>query len=149
MAIELTKAHTIMNALADALAARAGLDSVQVATAPLGKDTAREAIVLADGRASQEWGSIGAKSRDEELTIAGLVWVTRPGAGETVIRETRARAFALLAEIETHLREDPTALGSLKWYEFTSYTLDQGANDLGRWVQIDFEIVAKGRLSSI
>ena len=93
-----------MIAFVDGMLARANIiaDGVQVSSGYLGGDTAaKESIQLTDvPSAEQKWGMLGNRRRDEEYTLNGLIWVVKAGKNEAVIREARARAFALLAEIE-------------------------------------------------
>lgn len=72
----------------------------------------------------------------------------KAGKNETVIRLARARAFELLAEVEDFLRLDPTIASTTLVSELASYPLDQGANQEGRWAQIDFAIACKKDLRS-
>jgi len=144
--------HAAMNAFVDGMLARANIISagVQVASAYLGGDTARfESIQLTDAPdAQQSWGMLGNRRRDEEYTLHGVIWVFRAGKGEAVIRDVRARAFELLAEIEDFLRVDPSIGGTTKVSELSRYPLDQGANEEGRWAQIDFDVLCKKDLRS-
>ena len=141
-----------MDAFVDGMLLRANIISakVQVASGYLGGDSAaKESIQLTDvPAATQSWGMLGNRRRDEEYTINGLIWVVKAGKNETVIRSARDRAFALLAEIEDFLRLDPTIGSTTKVSELTAYPFDQGANAEGRWCQIDFSIACKKDLRS-
>ena len=102
----------VKSALVDTWAARAGLTGVQIASGELGGNAAskeRIELIGADTIA-QDWAGIGRLSRDESLTLIGSIYVLRPGAGETVIRAARDRAFALMAEVELSFVE--SAAGS-------------------------------------
>lgn len=149
MATVTSVAHAFMVALADKLALRANLAGVQIATGWLGGDSdARESIQLTAVRAEQRWGMVGNRRRDEEFTVEATIWVTRAGKNETVIREVRARAFALLAEIEDCLRVDPTVDNTARVAQVSTYDMDQGATTAGRWCQLDFEILVNRDLRS-
>jgi len=141
-----------MIAFVDGMLARANIiaDGVQVSSAYLGGDTAaKESIQLTNvPQAEQKWGMLGNRRRDEEYTLAGLIWVVKAGKNETIIREARARAFELLAEIEDFIRVDPTIGATTKVSELSRYPVDQGASAEGRWCQIDFEITCKKDLRS-
>src|SRR5487761_2653762 len=107
--------HLVKNAIVDGLAMRAGLAGVQVASAYLGKDTKAESIQIGVGdELNQSWSQIGNRERQEDMIIRGIVWVMKPGADEAVIRTTRARAVALMAEIEDFFRVDPSIGGLVK-----------------------------------
>lgn len=144
--------HLAMNAFVDGMLARSLIvaGGVQVASAYLGGDTARaDSIQLTDvPNAEQSWGMLGNRRRDEEYTLHGLIWVFRGGKGETAIRQVRARAFELLGDIEDFLRVDPSIGGTTKVSELSRYPLDQGANEEGRWAQIDFDVLCKKDLRS-
>jgi len=152
MATVTSTIHAAMNAFADGMLARANIISakVQVSTGYLGGDSAaKESIQLTDVTpATQEWGLIGNRRRNEEYTLNGLIWVLKAGKNETVIRLARARAFELLAEVEDFLRLDPTIASTTLVSELASYPLDQGANQEGRWAQVDFAIACKKDLRS-
>jgi hypothetical protein len=152
MATVTSTIHAAMNAFGDGMLARANIISakVQVSTGYLGGDSAaKESIQLTDVTpATQEWGLIGNRRRNEEYTLNGLIWVLKAGKNETVIRLARARAFELLAEVEDFLRLDPTIASTTLVSELASYPLDQGANQEGRWAQVDFAIACKKDLRS-
>lgn len=141
-----------MDAFVAGMLLRANIISagVQVASGYLGADSARhESIQLTSvPDAAQVWGMLGNRRRDEEYTIDGLVWAMKPGKNEPAIKAARDRAFELLAEIEDFLRLDPTIGGTTKVSELTAYPVDQGANEEGRWCQLDFEILCKKDLRS-
>lgn len=152
MATVTSTIHAAMCAFVDGMLARPNIlaDDVQVASGFLGGDADQaESIQLFEVRtAEQSWGVIGTRRRDEEYTIVGGIGVRRAGKNELVIREVRARAFELLAEIEDFLRTDPTIGGTTKVSELARYPVEQGADAEGRWVQIDFEITCKKDLRS-
>lgn len=149
MATVTSVVDAFMVALADKLALRANLAGVQIATGWLGGDSAAmESIQLTAARAEQRWGMVGNRRRDEEFTVEATIWVTRAGKNETVIREVRARAFALLAEIEDCLRVDPTVDNTVRVAQVSTYDMDQGATTAGRWCQLDFEILVNRDLRS-
>lgn len=152
MATVTSTVHAAMNAFVDGMLLRSTIagDKVQVTSGYMGADSdAKESIQLTQWTpATQSWSMLGNRRREEEYTLAGLVWVMRPGKNEDVIREVRERAFELLAEIEDFLRLDPTIDGTTKVSELSAYPGDQGATPDGRWCQIDFEILCKKDLRS-
>ena len=147
MAVVTSKLDATMLALADGLALRAGLSGVQIATGPLGGDSAQESIQLFTGSLDQEFVTTN-RRREELLTIEGAIWVMRAGKDDTVIRVARARAIALLAEIETFLRDDPSIGATVRAAEVQAVSLDQGVNPDGRWCQLDFTLAASQRLNT-
>jgi hypothetical protein len=139
-----------MDAFVDGLLARPGLEGVQIASGYLGADSDPKQSIQLTGasRAEQVWGMLGNRRRDEEYTLDGLIWIVVPGKNEPVIREARNRAFLLLAEIEDFLRVDPRIGQTTKVSQLSRYPFEQGANDIGRWCQIDFEIACEQDLRS-
>lgn len=152
MATTTSKLDAAINWLADTLADRAGLAGVQIATGWLGADTSGvETIQILDGLARQQWGGIGRLSREEELEIRLVIFVRKPGGADSVIRATRARAFALLAEIEDAIRATAAAVsfgGIVRKAQVTDIELEQGANSADRWAQLNVTIEADKRLIS-
>lgn len=141
MTTETSAVHAWLNAFADALAARANLAGVLITTGYVADVGRLEAIQIGDTiEGEQEWSLLGNRRRKEQFRINGIIWVSKPGKGETVIRAARERAFVLLAEIEDELRLRPTVSATNKLSALTRYTVDQGASTDGRWAQIDFEV---------
>lgn len=103
----MTRIAAALDALADGLAARAGLAGVQITSAYLGSELYGSEFVMLDGdhKLDADWSSFGRLSRDERITIGGSVVVRAPGAGESVVRAARARAAAIFGEIEAYLTE--------------------------------------------
>lgn len=132
---------------AAALALRSGLSGVQIATGPLGGESARESIQFFTGRDNQDHVTTG-RRRESTFSLDGAVWVLKPGKNETVIKAARDRAQALLAEIEDELRTDPSIGGTVRESGITDYDLDQGVNPDGHWCQLDFTISGTVRLNS-
>lgn len=129
-----------MDTLADGLALREGLDGVGVMTGELSgaNKPPREGILLAGVETmGQEWESIGDMDREERFSIGWSIWAIKPGSGESVIRATRRRAFALLAEVETHLRENPDLNFLIRVAEVKPTLMWQDAHDSGRVCQIE------------
>ena len=100
------------------MAIRANIVSakVQVASGYLGDDSDRHETIQLIGAtsASQRWGALGNRRREEEYTLAGVVYVLEAGKSEPAIKDVRDRAFELLAEIEDFLRLDPTIGNTVK-----------------------------------
>lgn len=152
MATVTSTIHAAMNAIVDGLLARPNIitDGVMVSSGYLGADSSRHESIQLFGvtNATQQWGMLGNRRRDEEYTITGGIGVRRAGKNEAVIRAVRERAFELLAEVEDFLRVDPTIGGTTKVSELSRYPVEQGADSEGRWCQVDFEITCKVDLRS-
>jgi hypothetical protein len=138
-----------LKALLDARAGIIGPPLVTVSTGDLGLDTPREAIILASALGPRE--SVGLRgpqgiSADENVTVRGAIWIVKPGQGETVIKQARDRAAALLAELEQTLKANPTVSGICQYAAVSSSGHEAGANDEGRWHQLNFEITYRARL---
>ncbi|MGE4338200.1 MAG: hypothetical protein AB7E55_19810 [Pigmentiphaga sp.] len=146
MATTTSTIPAFMDALRSQLLAREGLAGVEVFTGPMGEDTPREAIVLFGTDASQEWGAIGNRRRDESYTVEAATWVKRPGAGEAAIKEARDRAFELIGEVENQLRTDPKANGTILKGAVSGMVLLQGIDMDGRWAQVAFTIACDALL---
>lgn len=138
--------HDFKCALADALMARAGLAGVQVLSAPEFQDIRNESIQLHDAAGDQEWYAIGRMSREESYAVDGMVWALRPGAGETINRAVRGRAFDLFAEVEACLWADPTMGGVDRVAEIGHLDVAEGANPNGRVCRIDFTVKVTKRM---
>lgn len=134
-----------MTALRDSLRLRLG--QVKVFSAPAGDDRVAECVQLFRVEATHEPASLGNYSRDEDYTIFGGIWITKPGAGEDKAVEARDRAYELLADVEDVLVEDPYLGGRLLWMLFRSGNLVQRAGDGNRQADLDFEISVKARLT--
>lgn len=77
--------------------------------------TSEWAVVGGDGpvqdeedaaRSTQQWNGLGALARDEEIWVVCAVG-SSTGNAETSMQARRVAVYALLAAIETGLREDP------------------------------------------
>lgn len=103
-----TRIAVIKANLVDELRLRAGLADVLVLSAvPLSEADGRTEFIalVGDDSIEQDWSAIGIRSRDERVTLRGMVYVRRGGTGETVIRAIRERAVALSAEVEGYIGE--------------------------------------------
>jgi hypothetical protein len=126
-----------------------GPPRVTVSTGDLGTETPPLAIIIWGATAPREHvGLRGPQgiSQDETVVVTGAIWVQQPGQGETVIAAVRDQAAALLAEVETQLKETPTMGGTCQYATVTSSVWEAGANDQGRWQQISFELTYRARL---
>jgi hypothetical protein len=108
----------LIDALLAALTAAAGLDGVKVVDGPLVSNTSASEFVFVgyDGdpegefqtaQTTQQWAGLGARAKNEDITITGAVLVQR---GDIDVKAVRDRVFAIFAEVEAAVRADP-ALG--------------------------------------
>jgi hypothetical protein len=138
---------TIKDALVAALLAQPALAQVQVERAHPGPEKLeREAIWLGAARGRHEIPVVkaGRKPRDEVYTIEVLVSVLKPGG---TLEEVEERAFALLAEVEDVLADDPR-LGTtaILWAKAGEWGESSGYLDDGAEADIRLEIDVKARL---
>lgn len=96
-----TRIAVLKSAIVDGLRLRAGLSGVQIMSADIAQRDAKESILLiGEDMIEQEWAAIGRLSRDEMITLTGMIMVKTPGSSETVIRACRDRCIELMAEVE-------------------------------------------------
>ncbi len=105
---------TLRTNLQTQLRARAGLTGVTVMRHSVPPDQLpdSEHIMLLAAAARQEFAAHGA-SHLEEAQLDFRIRARKPGAGETVADAAEDRALALLAEVETQLRDDATVNGAV------------------------------------
>lgn len=131
------------NALVTRLAARTGLDGVQVTYGwPVGA-VKREHIMVGGADGTQEYRTIGAQHRFEEYVVQVYVNVIREGVQQQTCDE---RCLALLAEIENELRSDPTVGNTVMTAEVGSFNLESLANDQTREARLRVGIQVKARI---
>ena len=138
------------------MAATSGFETVEVFSGDMAGESPPEAVILSGSDDwNQEWSTVGNLRKSEEFTVGFAIWVVKPGAGETVIREARTRAFAILAVIETYLRKSLvhgdavdgiTLQGTVPKAEFQPTGFVDGANTAGRYFGIIGGIAISGRL---
>lgn len=137
-------------ALYDALAARPALAGVQITYgAPL-PDPKREFVWLQDVEGEQEASALGHLLRREAMTMTVIVNVMREDRNQQAATE---RAFAIAAEIEALLRENPaltgyyTGAGQILAAQVTGpLTLEEQANDQRRAAQLTVSVGWQARL---
>ena len=116
----------VKDGLADFLAAQTGLrevDGVQVYSAtPDAANVAKEHVILGNVVAPQSWRGLGAQRKAETPSMSCFITIVKPGAEETAIRPARARAYALMALVETALKADPGAGGTIPLPRQTTVT---------------------------
>lgn len=150
--ITTSAADRFVCALVDNLAKREGLAGVDIISA-FNPDARNETIQFVECEFEQEWGSIGNLRREEKFTWHGFVACVKPGGGEDVIRATRARVFALFAELEAELRRDPRVgdASDVKTANRAAQIMEgslvqRAVPDADRACQLTFSVKAQGTL---
>lgn len=98
---------------------------------------------------TQDFASAGARTRDEDFSIACYV-ETRAGDKDMTLR--RAKAFELLAAVEVALRATngaptaPTLSGTVQWAHLTSGSLVQEQGDKGALAGLSFTVTCRARI---
>lgn len=111
-----SRVPALIDALVPALQASADLGTVKVVDGPLVSDSAAQEWVFvgydgdedgdfATATAQQEWAGLGAKKKNEEITLTCAILVQR---GSTDVRSCRVRTYEVFAAVEAVLRADPS-----------------------------------------
>lgn len=147
--MQTTTQFAFVDRLADRLAARPALAAVVVASAAIDQAKAArpDIIELLGTELEQVFGAIGARRMSESYDLLGEITVVRPGASEADIRATRNRAKAILAELETELRDDPTLGAVVMKCRLARVGIKQGYGERGRYCVIEFAISAEASLT--
>src|SRR5438128_122383 len=98
-------------ALRTQLAGRVGLNGVQISYGYPGPVAETEYLWLADVKGEQKAATIGTRARDERYTLTVVVYAQNSDPRDS--QTPTERAFALMAEIESQLRTDPTVNGTV------------------------------------
>jgi hypothetical protein len=133
MPTESTTQLTFKTNLEAALDARPGLNGVQV-TIGFPKVPAKELVMLGDIKGTQEPASIGRLSREERYKLEVTIKVERQGTDQSV---PTTRAYAIAAELEQQLRDDPTVAGAVRIAQVGGRQHDPGRYDLEEFVTSD------------
>lgn len=114
---------TFKAALVTALQARAGLSGVQVARRWPGPSTADEGIYLGDarGRTTPRALKTGRQRRTETAQVEIIIQTLRSAHTPLDADDSEDRAFALLAELEGALADDPDVSSSIEWTDELAY----------------------------
>ncbi|MGV9755435.1 hypothetical protein ACWDUC_06305 [Streptomyces tricolor] len=144
-------------ALLDALRAADGLDGVDIIDGPPVDDIATSDFVAIGwtggedqaAESVQDFNGAGARTRDEDLTIACVIDVWTGDDGFAPLRE---RAFAILGVVEQVIRatganpEAPTLNGAVLWAQLTRTQLRQYFTDQGARVALGFTVSCHARI---
>lgn len=141
-----SKAFAAMQALATQLRARAGLTGVEVRTAHPGAKLPTEAIVMLSFDGDQRWAALGKGSREETFLIPTSIYVSKPGATETVAKACQDRVVALFAEVENQLRTDPSINSTVRVGAIRNPVAEQGYGDRDRWCEVMFQVECNVRI---
>lgn len=153
-------ASAFLGEMQDRLQDWPGLAGVEVVTAsiPIEKLKAKDYIVFIRVEGDQDWAAIGNQTKEDVYSVASSVLVIKKGAGEEKATEVRERAADILMEVENALRDivqTPNALtemassigaNQITKLNLARFTLHQGANDGGRWAEVDFDIDVTARI---
>jgi hypothetical protein len=135
-----------MNALHDALVARANLAGVRVNYGPALPDPGRESMNILGLSGEQSWASLGRLAKDETYTVEVLILVIREGQQTQPAVE---RVYELLEELEDELRESansPTVDGTVRVASVSSVQLEVGASDTTRSALLTIGVRVEARI---
>lgn len=146
-----------ITALLAILNASTGLDGVVVSDGPPTTDIATEDFLAVGWSGTedqgadlvQEFNSAGARTRDEQFTIACVIDVWSGDDGFAVVR---ARAFQILGVVEQAIRASglnpaaPTLNGTVLWAEMARAQLRQYFTDQGARVALGFTVSCHARI---
>jgi hypothetical protein len=139
-----TTVGPFLDALRDALEARAGLTGVTIATGQLADTTGgTESIEFGHVDNQIDWYALGRKARKETYMVSGWIFVVSYGGGEAVITQARERALTLYGEVSACLVSDPSMGGIVTVAAIVSFALDQiitGQQSNARGAAIEFTI---------
>jgi hypothetical protein len=141
----------VKDGLGDYFTAYPGLtaaNGVAINTAPVAPEELTDKhVIIGDVTAPQGWRGLGAQRKEETPTATCWIASTGSGSDETAIRAVRRQAYGLLALIETALKDDPGADGTIPQPRQTTVAesaLEETPVDLdgvsGRRAQIRFTI---------
>lgn len=150
-----TSVGTFLDKFRDALASRAGLSGVNIYTAPVDYvSLGPESILFAFEAASSDYEYyFPPRQVDETYQVKGGIWIVKTGAGESVIKEARDRALALLEEVQDQLAVSSatTALSlaalGVDDARITSWTIEQYAIDGGRDCRVSFTVECRAKFT--
>lgn len=146
-----------VDALVDILDASEDLANAQVLDGPPTNDLTTEDVVFIGWQPgaetavvlTQSFNAAGARTRDEAFDIAGYI---ESRAGDQSMRLRRARAYELLAAVETALRATtaaptrPTLNGTVLWAELTAGNFVQAQTQDGPVAGIAFTVSCRARI---
>jgi hypothetical protein len=135
-----------MNALHDALVARANLAGVRVNYGPALPDPGRESVNILGLEGEQNWAGLGQLAKEEIYTVQVLILVIREGQQTQPAVE---RAYELLEELEDQLREtstSPTMGNTVRVASVETVNLEVGASDQTRSALLTIGVRVQARI---
>lgn len=93
----------IIDQIMTVLAARPDLDGVTLRSGPFDATGVTELLQLNEIIFEDDQETMGPGNREVDFRINGVIECTKFGAGESVIAAARARAFALMDQVESAL----------------------------------------------
>lgn len=153
MATTTSTVPAFLAALRDAMNARFAANptfaGVQCFAAPAGDPLPLEMIEFWGTDETQQWGALSNRRKVEQYTIRGFVGASvEAGAGEDVADQVRARAYAILAELEDQLRTDVNMAHTVYRCALASANLSQWIQDNGRAATLEITIDVYTELNS-
>jgi hypothetical protein len=147
-----------ITALLEILRASTSLDGVDVIDGPPVDDVATSDFLAVGWTGSdeqqavesvQDFNAAGARTRNEDFTIASVIDVWSGDDGFAAVRD---RAFGILAVVEQELRatntapDAPTLNGAVMWAHVTRTQLRQYFTDQGARVALGFTVSCHARI---
>jgi len=139
-------APTFMNALHDALSARAALVGVRVNYGPALPDPGRESVNILGMSGEQSFAGLGQLAKEEIYTVEVLILVIREGQQTQPAVE---RAYVLMGQLEDQLREtlvSPTMTNTVRVAAVESVSLEVGASDTTRSALLTIGVRVQARI---
>ncbi|MEU2340064.1 hypothetical protein ABZ608_42165 [Streptomyces sp. NPDC013172] len=145
----------LIDALVPRLAASSDLADVKVVDGPLVTDSAalEWLFVGYDGdnegdfiaaTAQQEWAGLGAKKKNEDITLTCAIVVER---GSTEVRSCRSRTYEIFAAVENVLRADPSlGFSTPTVCAVTEHTFHQAQTPEGIQGRLPFTVTCTTRI---
>ena len=141
---------TFLDALKAALVIRAGLTGVNIFTGPVDPESeGPEAIVFGAEaiETTTEFPTVPRLECWETYILTGRIWVAKPGAGETVIKAARDRAFALLEQVHDELATNDEMTATVTDVRPVGWRLEQGIVENERQCRITFSLRVEARFT--
>jgi hypothetical protein len=137
----------VFDELTAQLEAREGLADVNILSAYLDDTQRRDALMLIDVEADQEWGALGNRRIDEDYVIRGAIWIYRRGSDDKVaMKAARDRAYAVFGELVEQVRGDPRINQTVRQSIPSVGNLTQWYDSETRLAILEFEIHVKNEL---
>jgi len=106
---------------------------------------ADDVVALLEVDATQDTAALGNRNREERFNLTVLVSSYR-GGGDEVAQATTEAAYALLATIETALRNDPDVADTCRVAQVVGHLLAEEAYAEGRVAEIAASIAVQARI---